>query len=1212
MKYIRSFLSMMLLLAATCAMAATVSVNPLTVTPGGTSQLVINLTNSETTLTAYQMTLTLPTGVSVKADDEGDYVFTKSSRHKSDHTVTLSKAAEGCYLIVCFSTTKKVIGGTSGELLRIDLDIDASFAASAQGSLTDITFSDTNKQKYTPADVNFSITVQSPIINFADANVKALCVANWDTDGDEKLSEAEAAAVTDLGEVFKSNTNITSFDELQYFTGLTSIGDYAFYNCSGLTSVTIPNSVTSIGKYAFFKCSGLTSVSIPNSVTSIAEDAFYYCSGLTSVSIPNSVTSIAEDAFNGCSGLTSVTIPNSVTSIGERAFFKCSGLTSVTIPNSVTSIGDYAFIGCSGMTSISVASGNTKYDSRNNCNAIIETASKTLIAGCKNTIIPNSVESISTGAFYRCSGLTSVTIPNSVTSIGSYAFQDCSSLTSVSIPNSVTSSIGDYAFDGCSGLSSVTIGNSVTSIGGYAFSNCSGLTSVTIPNSVTSISTHAFYGCSGLTSVTIPNSVTSIGRSAFHSCSSLTSVVSEITTPFAFGSAAFYSIASNCTLTVPAGTRDAYIAAGWTENVFKGGIFEIDNHIEQTLELTSLPAMTYGDAAYTLPQKTTEGLTLTWSVDNAAVASVSGNTLTIVGAGSTTVTATQAGNDDYSPFSREFALTVNKAVLTITADDKMKQEGEENPELTVTYSGFVNGDNASSLTTQPTVSTTATKDSPAGTYPITASGAASDNYEFTYVNGTLTVTEKPAQTTVEVTDISQMDNVIYIEPMEARTGTQAVISFKMKNTAEIRSFQFDLCLPEGVTPVKSSKGRIQGSLSAGRLPEEDEHTLTFSEHEGGIIRFLCDSQYGDTFTGNDGEIATLQVNIAETMADGDYAIVMKDMKLSEVDIANYYQTASLSTRLSVSAYLPGDINNDGVVDVSDYSGVASHIHENTPAGFNLKAADVDESGNIDVSDYSGIANIIHYGSIHGSAGSRQMRGPRRANTDVSQMDNVIYIKPFTAAAGTQATISICMKNTAEIRSFQFDLCLPEGMTAVKSSKGRIQGSLSAGRLPEEDAHTLTFSEHEGGIVRFLCDSEYGDTFTGNDGEIATLQVNIAETMADGDYAIVMKGMKLSEVDIANYYVADDIETTVTIGETGTPILGDVNNDGSVTPADAIMILYAYFGVQQTNFNEAAADLNGDNDITPADAIEALYKYFGAGSSARAIRPTTVVDSRDPE
>ena len=313
--------------------------------------------------------------------------------------------------------------------------------------------------------------------------------------------------------------------------GTKFIGDKAFSGCTGLTSVTIPNSVTSIGGGAFSGCSGLTSVTIPNSVTSIGGSAFSGCRGLTSVTIPNSVTSIGSSAFSDCSGLTSVMIPNSVTSIGDYAFDGCSGLTSVTIPNSVTSIGGLAFYGCTGLTSVIWNAKNCADFASNNTPFYADYYDKwgyqiqfDLRPQITSFTFGNEVKYIPANLCNGMSNLTSVTIPNSVTSIGEGAFGYCTGLTSVTIPNSVTS-IGDVAFSGCTALTSVTIGNSVTSIGERAFSDCTGLTSVTIPNSVTSIGDYAFDGCNALTSVTIPNSVTSIGEYAFSDCTGLTSVV---------------------------------------------------------------------------------------------------------------------------------------------------------------------------------------------------------------------------------------------------------------------------------------------------------------------------------------------------------------------------------------------------------------------------------------------------------------------------------------------------------------------------------------------------------------------------------------------------------------------------------------------------------------------------------------------------------------
>ena len=391
---------------------------------------------------------------------------------------------------------------------------------------------------------------------------------------------------------------------------VTSIGEYAFGGCSQLTEVTIPNGVETIGASAFAYCNIISTITIPNSVKTIGNYAFrssglltlnfnadscttmgytngysscFYqcnnfhqltignnvkiipnyafrdCNGLDSVYIPNSVTHIGINAFAECSNLSYLRLSNMLQSIGNGAFTGCSSLTSITIPATVSSIGQGAFSNCANLTSLLVANGNDTYDSRNNSKAIIHSESNTLVAGCKNTIIPDNVVAIGNYAFDRCTGLTgSLTIPNSVVTIGSYAFRGCTGLTGNLVISDSIAVVGDYAFSNCTGITSLVIGKSVDSVGCDAFSNCTSLialvfnadscyfmqsnidqggyyhhysvfrgcssfSSFTFGDNVKIIPDYAFADCVALSGMLqLPNSLRSIGNYTFNNCYHLT------------------------------------------------------------------------------------------------------------------------------------------------------------------------------------------------------------------------------------------------------------------------------------------------------------------------------------------------------------------------------------------------------------------------------------------------------------------------------------------------------------------------------------------------------------------------------------------------------------------------------------------------------------------------------------------------------------------
>ena len=294
---------------------------------------------------------------------------------------------------------------------------------------------------------------------------------------------------------------------------VTSIADWTFKGCSGLTALTLPDGLTSIGEEAFKDCSGLTALTLPDGLTSIGDWTFQGCSKLTSLTLPDGLTSIGDGAFTGCFGLTALTLPDGITSISDGAFWECSGLTALTLPDGLTSISDGALWGCSGLTTLTLPDGLTSIGER----------AFTKCSGLTALTLPDGLTSIGEGAFEACSGLTTLTLPDGLTSIGNWAFRRCFGLTTLTLPDGLTS-IGERAFTGCSGLTTLTLPDGLTSIGIRAFWGCSGLTALALPDGLTSIGKRAFEGCSGLAALTLPDGLTSIGERAFTGCSGLTAL----------------------------------------------------------------------------------------------------------------------------------------------------------------------------------------------------------------------------------------------------------------------------------------------------------------------------------------------------------------------------------------------------------------------------------------------------------------------------------------------------------------------------------------------------------------------------------------------------------------------------------------------------------------------------------------------------------------
>ena len=961
-----------------------------------------------------------------------------------------------------------------------------------------------------------SVTIPNSVTRLGDNNDGATGAF----DGCTNLTSVTIGnSVTSIG--FFTFQRCSSLTNIDIPNSVITIGNGAFAGCSSLTNVTIGNSVTNIGSFdmgggAFSGCISLASIEIPTSVTIIGPGAFSGCSGLTRVTIPESVNTISSDAFTGCNSITELkwnarncdsngsmpmsnikrlTIGEDVETLGYNMFFGTSGLTDLTwnarncnsngsmntsniervyigenveslpdnfvkeskvaslfIPQSVASIGYNAFYHCINLDSIIVESGNNVYDSRDNCNAIIETSTSTLIKGSNNATIPNTVVALGNYAFYGYSELSSIVIPNSVTSIGESAFQNCSGLKNIVISNSV-STLNNYTFQGCTGLTSVNIPNSITEIGARAFSDCSGLTSIDIPNSVTTIGTAAFYGCSGLTSINIPNSVITIGAAAFYDCNSLSRVTigRSVKTMDKLSSNSFSPSFGNC---------NNIKTLIWNAIDFPGTNRMTKTNIEQVI---------IGDDVLVLPESFVSGSRVTnvtipnsvTSIGNYAFEGCSGLTSVTIGNSVTSI-----GNYAFEGCSGLTSIDIPNSVTAIS-------------------SGAFSG--CSGLTSVDIPNS------------VTSIGGGA----FSGCSG-LTSVSIPASV------ISIGKHAFYNDPM-IETVTCAAITPPTWN---------DICLFS---------------------PNVYYHTPLYVP-SGKERAYMTDQSWGQF-------LHIIGIGAQDEVLATSISINQPQMSL----IVG-------SNSLLIATVLPDSTTNKTVIWATSNPNVASidstgMVTALVPGSATITATTTDGS------------NLTALCSV-------------TVNEDMTDFDNYLSISDTIAFHNETIVIPVRLTNTQDIFAFQTDIYLPEGFTIVTDEDDEYIVTPS-NRLTSD--HILMTNDYINGAIRVICYTPNSLPISGNQGDLFYILVKVPED-AVGDYTIRLQNTLLTTNDY-NEFAAPNTESVINVK---TYIPGDANDSRTVTVTDIVVTAQYILQRDPQPFVFEAADMNGDGNITVTDIMLIAY------------------------
>lgn len=801
------------------------------------------------------------------------------------------------------------------------------------------------------------------------------------------------------------------------------------------------------------------------------------------------VTSIGRYAFEYCEKVTGIKIPDSVTKIKYYAFHRCKNLTSITIPQGVVSIEEGVFAECINLKSIIVDNNNSVYDSRNNCNAIIETATNTLVAGCKATVIPNSIETIGNRAFIYCRSLKGITMPNSIKNIKPYAFYHCDSLTSITIPCNVNS-IGSDVFSSCnmldyvivdknnttydsrndcnaiietatntliSGCANTVIPGNVTTIANSAFTGMYRITSITIPASVKCIEMYAFTACINLAEIKFTNGLTSIKSGAFSDCLKFTSIKIPSTVTEIAGDAF-----SNC-------------------NSFKN----ID--VEE------------GNSVYD-------------SRDNCnAIIETSTNTL-VVGCNNSTIpnSVTSIGNKAFYGRTEMKNITIPNSITSIGDQAFYNCNGLINitiPESVKSIGNYVFSYSYSlssitvKATTAPVLSKYAFSNIP---NPCTLYFPAGSDYS-SWANNFKNMEEI----------YLNKENMLSIEDKRVYPGKQATLSLNLTNSADITGYQCDLYLPNGFNIAVDEYGNELIELSEARTNERN-HTYRFQKQADGAIRIISYSANNTAFSGDEGEVLTITLDVPQNTREGEYVVTLKDIELTDRNRNTYNIPLTVST-IAVYSVTPGDLNNDGRFSITDVQGIINLILASATTDMN-PAADFNGDGNISILDLQGVVNKIL--GITSKAPANRVSGQAHSK---SIGENSLYIEPFCINAGETKEIAIMLDNPDDVfSSLQFDLYLPEGIEIVNNE-------VNLGSRTSLKRHNNPLAaKQKDGALRILCYSDRGYEFSDESGDIITITVKADDNLENGIYELAMKKIELVRLD----ETADKPDDTTTLVTTG--------------------------------------------------------------------------------